>query len=685
MNTRQQFTASPSLAIVFTACRSLLLAGLTLFCVPRDPVDWVTGSAAAGSAAAVAAQPLPAGESAVDVDLGLFARVVTSDPSRYDGAKAGRLEEFPAQDVFLTTQLAARSDATYGVPIDPVVGGVIGLEWPERRVLRRLELECVSPRSFESEPVLEYWSSSGREDSWGSIGQTPWQGRWEPLPTKMEVNDGRWVATIQKEAVPEFQKNVGVLKVRWKIPAGTAEVIVTRPRAFGNSVWQRESLRIETAEPSNVTVDAYNGLLVGSDAELPVSCQAGNTREPWRLTVLCSRPASSKADRTLLRCRLPSGAASVAVEDVLAAGQVYIRDLGLLVSRADAPTSLAAHRQKIAGEQTILSRVREMPDQSFEQAMHALWRPAQNHGPTMLSLACDNAKFIVERDGAVRFGQLVLRPRFPLVAVELARLDFGILGINTTVRPSQATTPLPLSIADTTFQKGLGLHANADLNVLLEGRYETFEAEVGVLSSNQPGGTVVFQVDVDGQRRYDSGIVRQGEAPRKIRVTVTGAQQLALHVTDAGDGILNDAANWAEARLLPAGSGAVEPVYLSDLYARQAQPQVTRERTLEDRWLPIVVNSTRSGDVMFRQRTWVAPRDDSPGNWDGIGRTRALGVTEISVENLGSKPAEVSLRLDRVFPSGPSDNPLLETQTAGDRVLWLAGDRLVTCARSGKV
>ncbi len=526
MNTRQQFTARPSIAIVFTPCRSLLLAGLALFCVPRDPVGWVTGSAAAGSASALAAQPLPTGESTVDVDLGLFARVVTSDPSRYDGAQAGRLEEFPAQDVFLTTQLAARSDATYRVPIDPVVGGVIGLEWSERRVLRRLELECVSPRSFESAPVLEYWSSSGREDSWGSIGQTPWQGRWEPLPTKMEVNDGRWAATIQKEAVPEFQKNVGVLKVRWKIPAGTAEVIVTRPRALGNSVWQRESLRIETAEASNVTVDAYNGLLVGSDAELPVSCQAGNTREPWRLTVVCSRPASSKADRTLLRCRLPSGAASVAVEDVLAAGQVYIRDLGLLVSRADAPTSLAAHRQKIAGEQTILSRVREMPDQTFEQAMRALWRPAQNHGPTMLSLACDNAKFIVERDGAVRFGQLVWRPRFPLMAVELARLDFGVLGIDTTVRPSQATTPLPLSIADTTYQKGLGLHANADLNVLLEGRYEAFEAEVGVLSSNQPGGTVVFQVDVDGQRQYDSGIVRQGEAPRKIRVTLTGRSNL---------------------------------------------------------------------------------------------------------------------------------------------------------------
>ena len=113
---------------------------------------------------------------------------MTSDPLRFDGAKAGRVEEFRAEDVFLTTQLAPRSDGTYGVPIDPIGGGVIGLEWPERRVLRRLELECVAPRTVRSNAVLEYWSSSGREDSWGSIGQTPWQGRWEPLPTKMEVN-----------------------------------------------------------------------------------------------------------------------------------------------------------------------------------------------------------------------------------------------------------------------------------------------------------------------------------------------------------------------------------------------------------------------------------------------------------------------------------------------------------------
>ncbi|MHB8956483.1 MAG: NPCBM/NEW2 domain-containing protein [Pirellulaceae bacterium] len=655
-------------------CRCLLPIGLTLLCLAADPIGWICGSAGRGSARA---QSPSGNELAVDVDLGLFARVVTSDPTRIEGAKAGRLEEFRAEDVFLTAQLAPRPDATYSVSMDPSVGGVIGLEWSERRVLRRLELECVSPPTIASPPVIEYWSSSGREDSWGTIGQTPWQGRWEPLPAKIEVEDGRWLTTIADNAIPEFQKNVGVLRVRWRFPAGTSEIIVKRPSAFGTSVWQREALRIETVDASHIAVDVYNGLLVDPDSERQVLHRTGTTREPWPLTAICSRSATSKADRTLLRCHLPSGTVSIAVEDVLAAGQVFVRALGLLVSRADAPQPLAAYRQKIAGEQTILSRVREMPDQSFAEAMEALWRPAQNHGPTMLSLACDNAKFIVERDGGVRFGQLTLRPRFPLMSVEVTRLDFGMVGLDTTVRPSETATPLPLRIAEKTFQKGLGLHANADLAVSLEGRYEAFTAEVGVLSSQQPGGTVVFQVDVDGRRQYDSGVVRQGEPPRKIHVNVAGAQQLALHVTDAGDGILNDAANWGEARLLPAGPDGGEPLFVSDLLARQAPPPATCSRTLESRWLPIVVNTSQVDDILLRQRTWVAPRDEVPGDWDHIGRTRALGVTEMSVENCGRESAEVSLRLDRLFAPATSDSPPLETQTEGDRVLWIAGDQLL--------
>ena len=70
------------------------------------------------------------------------------------------------------------------MPAARTARGTIGLEWAERRVLRRLVLEFAGPGMPPPGIELEYWSSSGQEDSWSGIGQTPWQGRWERLPAK---------------------------------------------------------------------------------------------------------------------------------------------------------------------------------------------------------------------------------------------------------------------------------------------------------------------------------------------------------------------------------------------------------------------------------------------------------------------------------------------------------------------
>jgi hypothetical protein len=105
----------------------------------------------------------------------------------------------------------------------------------------------------------------------------------------------------------------------------------------------------------------------------------------------------------VLQFRLPSGSFGVAVEDVLSNECVYLPDHGLFVTRNPAPITLAAYKQKIASRKTILQQVRELPDQTFEQAMAWTHHEAQREGPVMLSLACDNTKFVVERDGTLRF------------------------------------------------------------------------------------------------------------------------------------------------------------------------------------------------------------------------------------------------------------------------------------------
>ena len=264
-------------------------------------------------------------------------------------------------------------------------------------------------------------------------------------------------------------------------------------------MWQRESLRIETAEPSDVTIDVYNGLLVDPDTGLPVSCQAGqHARAMAAHRRLQPRRRPTKPIARCCDVDCPSGAASIAVEDVLAAGQVYVRDLGLLVSRADVPSGLAAYRQEIAGEQTILARSAKCPTSpSIRRCAHFGGRNRTTDRPCSRWPATTRNSSS-SATGRFEWSAHVAAP-FPAHRSNCAT-RFRHRGHRHN-RAAFADSDRPaIAHCGQDVSKGLGLHANADLNVLLDGRYESFEAEVGVLPSNQPGGSVVFQIDVDGQR-----------------------------------------------------------------------------------------------------------------------------------------------------------------------------------------
>ncbi len=114
--------------------------------------------------------------------------------------------------------------------------------------------------------------------------------------------------------------------------------------------------------------------------------------------------------------------------------------------------------------------------------------------------------------------------------------------------------PDPLRIGDRVYRKGIGHHAPGELVIDLGGACEEFLCEVGL--QHQGGssqGSVVFSVFVDGEKRFESGVMRESDPPLPVRVNVRGAQELRLAVADAGDGIICDMADWAEARLLRSG------------------------------------------------------------------------------------------------------------------------------------
>ncbi|MEV4640935.1 glycoside hydrolase family 2 TIM barrel-domain containing protein [Actinoplanes sp. NPDC049548] len=107
----------------------------------------------------------------------------------------------------------------------------------------------------------------------------------------------------------------------------------------------------------------------------------------------------------------------------------------------------------------------------------------------------------------------------------------------------------PLTIGGTQFPKGLGVHAVSTVTVPLAGACSRLRAAVGVDDETGTGGSVVFSVWLDGQRRYESGVVTGADAATDVSVDVTGATTMELRVADAGDGNGLDHADWAAARV----------------------------------------------------------------------------------------------------------------------------------------
>ena len=104
-----------------------------------------------------------------------------------------------------------------------------------------------------------------------------------------------------------------------------------------------------------------------------------------------------------------------------------------------------------------------------------------------------------------------------------------------------------LSLAGVGFDRGIGTHAPSELVFNLQGKHKKFRSDVGVDDAGDSRGSVVFKVLLDGREAFDSGIMKAGQAAKKVALDVAGVTELRLVVTDAGDGVGGDHADWAGA------------------------------------------------------------------------------------------------------------------------------------------
>ncbi|XZL26507.1 NPCBM/NEW2 domain-containing protein [Clostridium perfringens] len=206
------------------------------------------------------------------------------------------------------------------------------------------------------------------------------------------------------------------------------------------------------------------------------------------------------------------------------------------------------------------------------------------------------------------------------------------------------------------YNKGLGLHSNAEYVYDLEGKdYDYFESYVGVdkAMSSRPA-SVIFKVLVDGEEKFNSGVMR-GTTPQKyVKVDLKNAKELKLIVSDAGDGNTSDHASWGDAKLAVLSS---KPVIKGENLAYSMDEKVDLMKgitatDIEDGNITSKVQIKSSDFVEGKSGifTVVYSVTDSDGLTSECSRTIAVTDKETQLSDLNWKSATIgsgSVRKDR--------------------------------------
>ncbi|WP_449345656.1 NPCBM/NEW2 domain-containing protein [Streptomyces narbonensis] len=105
-----------------------------------------------------------------------------------------------------------------------------------------------------------------------------------------------------------------------------------------------------------------------------------------------------------------------------------------------------------------------------------------------------------------------------------------------------------LTLAGKTYEKGIGGHADSDIEVYLGGRCTAFTADVGIDDEINGYGDVAFSVEADGKVLWTSPRLTGASATLPVDVDVTGTRHVRLRITDTNGSKSGDHGDWAAAR-----------------------------------------------------------------------------------------------------------------------------------------
>ena len=355
------------------------------------------------------------------LEVGAFARVFTCDPNMKSGPATDRLKPTPKEVLVMDEYLFPNTDENYKVPTGATDKCSIGLRWLEPRSVRKMSIE------FSEDSILpdvraakvQWWvGESAWQGWWGYDPTSPLKvlmgssfsnepGGWKELTGHITTKGRIWSFEVSTEDINasrrEF-KDRGVEKIRWVFDKVDAPVFVRRPKAFTASLTDIAEVEFRLEAPiSNqfARITMYNGTLLQETDDREVYSRDWELDKPLTSKVRYAKDIEYLADKTSIRIQFEDRMVTIAVADILEKGPVYFAQCGLVALKKGSKFSHEEYKARMAENKPILDRVRNMPDQSFEQAWENVHRKKWDNSPMMLSLACDNVKYIVHPDGRI--------------------------------------------------------------------------------------------------------------------------------------------------------------------------------------------------------------------------------------------------------------------------------------------
>jgi alpha-galactosidase len=117
-----------------------------------------------------------------------------------------------------------------------------------------------------------------------------------------------------------------------------------------------------------------------------------------------------------------------------------------------------------------------------------------------------------------------------------------------------------LKVCGKEYARGIGTHSISRFLINLGGKASSFSGLAGADDHNDFGGNMEFRILADGKLIWSSGIMHKGMPVRPFNVDLKGVEKIALLVTEGGDGIMYDHADWLDAKIITSGEVRAEEI-----------------------------------------------------------------------------------------------------------------------------